>query len=101
MAEASGLGVTVYADRIRVSRETEVLCGLMGVNPLGTFASGSLLIAIDPAGVEEASKRLDGAGIPVSVIGVMGPAGGRWVERKRGREPLPVFHQDELSRILG
>ena len=102
MAEASGLGVTVYSDSIPVSEETRVLCECLGVNPLGTFASGALLIAVDPRAVEEAFFRLQKAGIPACTVGRMGASGGgRWLVRERQRVPLPVFHQDELSRIFG
>jgi len=102
MAEASGLGVTVYAGRIKVSEETRVLCDCLGVNPLGTFASGALLAALEPGSVEEVSGRLRKADVTFSIIGTMGPpGGGKWLIRDGRQEPLPVFHQDELSRIFG
>jgi len=102
IAEASGLGVTLNADNIPISEETRLLCEYLDVNPLGIFASGSLLAAIDKGAVDETLLRLHKAGIPAFMIGETGPAGdGRWLTRGRTRIPLPVFHQDELSRIFG
>jgi hydrogenase maturation factor len=43
IAEASLLGVSINADSIPISEETRLLCEYLKVNPLGTFASGSLL----------------------------------------------------------
>jgi hydrogenase expression/formation protein HypE len=102
LAEASGLGVMLNADNIPISEETRLLCEYLDVNPLGTFASGSLLAAIDKEAVDEALRRLHNAGIPAFTIGQTGPAGdGKWLTRGGTRIPLPVFHQDELSKIFG
>ncbi|HDR17107.1 MAG TPA: hydrogenase expression/formation protein [Desulfobacteraceae bacterium] len=102
IAEASGLGVTVNADSIPISEETRLLCEYLDVNPLGTFASGSLLAAVDRREVEEALRRLNEAGIPAFTVGATGPpGGGKWLNLGRECIPLPVFHQDELSRIFG
>lgn len=102
MATASDLGVEVYHEKIPVSQETLDLCRHFHVDPLGIFASGSLLISVLPTGSEELMSSLTREGIPSSRIG-------RMVSREKGRAlikdgkkiVLPVYHQDELSRILG
>jgi hydrogenase maturation factor len=102
IAEASGLGVTLNADDIPISEETRLLCKYLGINPLGTFASGSLLAAIDKGSVDEALRRLRKAGIPACTVGKTGPAGsGKWLCQGGKCTPLPVFNQDELSKIFG
>ncbi len=102
MATASDLGVEVHYDKIPISEETLKLCESYNVDPLGTFASGSLLIAVSPSVSEEVISRLSAVGITAARIGVMMPreAGMRLI--KNGENlPLPVYHQDEISKIFG
>jgi len=102
MARASGLGVEVYNERIPVAKETAVLCAHFDIDPLGAFASGSLLIAVSPQGSDRALEILSSAGIPASLIGKMGKRqGGLKLIKDGDTLPLPVFHQDELSRLFG
>jgi hydrogenase expression/formation protein HypE len=102
MAVASGLGVDVYHDEIPVTRETRLLCDHYGVDPLGTFASGSLLIASSPSVRAELMQALRLEGIDSARIGVMTSMeeGMRLIKGAQVL-PLPVYHQDELSRIFG
>jgi len=102
MARASGLGVEVFGDDIPISEETQVLCDFYKVDPMGTFASGSLLIAALPSASEEIISRLNDAGIAGTRIGVMVSQGrGMKLIQDGVEKPLPVYHQDELSRIFG
>jgi len=102
MAKASNLGVEVVHDAIPVREETKALCDFFHVNPLGTFASGSLLIAVSPTATDRVIATLSRGGIPAARIGVMvAPEKGRTIITGNGAAPLPVYHQDELSRILG
>jgi len=102
MAQASNLGVEVIHDAIPVREETRALCDFFHVNPLGTFASGSLLIAVSPTATDRVIATLSRGGIPAARIGVMrDPEKGRTIITGKGVAPLPVYHQDELSRILG
>ena len=102
IAEASGAGAEVYHDQIPIAEETRVLSAHFGINPLGAFASGSLLIAVSPRDSGRALEALASANIPATRIGKI-------VERHEGLKltkkgeilPLPVFHQDELSKIFG
>jgi hydrogenase expression/formation protein HypE len=102
IAEASGLGAQVYHDRIPIAEETRVLCAHFRINPLGAFASGALLIAVSPEDSDHAMKALASANIQAARIG-------RIVEKDEGMKlmkkgeilPLPIFHQDELSKLFG
>src|SRR5256886_3714171 len=51
MAEASGLGIEVWAEKIPVAPATNVICLTLGLDPLKLMSSGTLLLAV------EASKR--------------------------------------------
>src|SRR6202008_3825403 len=52
MAQAADVGLYVDRERIPVLREGRVLCEAFGIDPLGTIASGSLLLAVDPGDAE-------------------------------------------------
>ena len=102
MATASDLGVEVHYDKIPVSEETLELCESYHVDPLGTFASGSLLMAVSPSASKGVIRRLSAVGITATRIGVMMPReeGMRLIKNEENL-PLPVYHQDEISKIFG
>jgi len=102
IATASDLGVEVHYDKIPVSEETLKLCESYHVDPLGTFASGSLLITVSPSVSEDVISRLSAVGITAARIGVMMPQeeGLRLIINGENL-PLPVYHQDEISKIFG
>lgn len=102
LAEASKLGGVVYADRIFVTEETRALCAYYGIDPLGAFASGSLLIAASSQDSRMILDVLASANIQAAQIGKMVKRQEGLKLIKEGRTlPLPVFHQDELSKLFG
>jgi hydrogenase maturation factor len=102
MATASGFGVEVYGERIPLTEETRLLCEYCHIDSLGAFASGSLLVAVSPTASENAIKTLLKAGVPAVRIGRMVPKKNGMKLLKASRKlDLPVFHQDELSKIFG
>ena len=63
------------ASAFPVLREGRVLCEAFGLDPLGTIASGSLLLAVDAGGRRRASiAACRGAGIDCAAIGRVTPA---------------------------
>ncbi|MFC1731410.1 AIR synthase-related protein [candidate division KSB1 bacterium] len=69
MATASGNGVYVEYDKIPIREETRILCESAGVDPLGIFGSGALLISIPPERVEGLLSQYSKSGIIASEIG--------------------------------
>ncbi len=101
MAHASKTGVEVYYDMIPISNETRRLCNHFHIDPLGTFASGSLLIAATPLITETVIETLREKGIPATRIGTMKSKDhGMTVIKGNDILPLPVYEQDELSKLL-
>src|SRR5262249_56186092 len=49
MADAAGVGLRIDRDRIMVLPEGKALCAAFGLDPLGTIASGALLMTLTPA----------------------------------------------------
>jgi len=69
LADASGVGFTVYEERIPVAPETRGICGFFGIDPLQLIGSGALLIAVSPDSAERVMGALSSGGIEASVIG--------------------------------
>ena len=101
MAYASNVGMRIERKRIPVLKETEAVCELYGLDPLGLLASGALLLIVDGGKVRKLCQIYEKEGIECSVIGevVCREKGVKIVE---GKEELSLSqsNQDELSRIL-
>ncbi len=102
LATAAGLGLRLMSEQIPVFPETAAICGALALDPLGLLASGSLLAAVSPSGIEAVTERLDAAGIPNSVIGeLVSSEKGLLSASPTGERPVKTFEQDELARYLG
>jgi hydrogenase expression/formation protein HypE len=101
LAQAGDVGVRVDRERIPVLREGRVLCEAFGLDPLGTIASGSLLLAVDPGDAESVIGACRGAGVDCTSIGRVTEAsqGVSLVTGGHAR-PMPTFPQDEITRIF-
>ena len=102
LAQASGVGLRIDAERIPILPEGERLCREFGLDPLGTIASGALLLALAPS---EAATMLHACaqdGIDCAFIGHVVPAAEGAMLQRRGKvEPLPTFGRDEITRLFG
>ena len=102
LAEASGVGLRIDRERIPVLPEGERLCREFGLDPLGTIASGSLLLTLAPADAALVLHACAREGIDCAFIGRVVPRdeGLTLVEGGRSR-PLPTFPQDEIAKLFG
>jgi hydrogenase maturation factor len=101
LAAATGRGVLVHRDRVPVSPGTRRICELLGADPLGLIASGSLLICCDPAETPGLLAALAAAGVPAADIGELTEEGAGVAAQERGRPaPWPSFVTDEAARLL-
>ena len=101
LAAATGRGVLVHRDRVPVSPETRRVCALLGADPLGLIASGSLLICCDPAEAAVLAGKLAAAGIQATDIGELTEEGAGVVALERDRPASwPSFDIDEAARLL-
>ncbi len=69
MADASGLGVHVFRERIRVESETANICSHFGLDPLQLIGSGALLVAAEDEKSGEIIESLRQQQIQAAVIG--------------------------------
>jgi hydrogenase maturation factor len=101
MAEAAEAGVRLERERIPLLPDGARLCEAFGLDPLGTIASGALLLAVAPADAARVEAACRGAGITCTAIGAVTERseGATLVERGRPR-PLPTFPQDEITKLF-
>ncbi len=94
--------IRVYRDRIPVMQETAHICRLLGADPLGLIASGSLLISCGSAACVELQREIGTAGIAATIIGeVLGAGQGIEAVDDFGHiVSWPGFEVDELARVL-
>jgi thiamine-monophosphate kinase len=91
LAQASGVGIEIAAERIPVAAEAERLAQSLGADPLQLALAGGedyeLLIALAPEDVEQAQR--EAADVGLTVIGrIVAEAGGLTLVRGRKPEPL-------------
>lgn len=101
MAQAADLGLEVDLDAVMILPEGAALCQALGLDPLGTIASGALLVALSPWETAKVLDALHQAAIPAAHIGTMcPPEHGLWAQRDGERIPLPRFPVDEIARFF-
>jgi hydrogenase maturation factor len=101
LAEAAGVGLRIDRERIIVRPEGEEICRALGLDPLGTLASGALLLTLAPADAGIVIHALARESIDCHYIGQVVPREGGVVLVEGARErPMPVFAQDEVARVF-
>ncbi len=100
MAIASEKEFEVDLEKVFIYEESRILCGEFGINPLGTIASGSLLLTLSPKDLPALQKAFQRVSIPIRVIGSVkrGPARVLEVEGKRKKQLKPLL-RDEILKI--
>ncbi|MCF6095403.1 AIR synthase family protein [Thermovorax subterraneus] len=97
ITEASGVGAEVYADRIPILPETQVICQVFEIDPLALISSGSMLICTSKG--QEVVRALNEKSIPASIIGRVIPSG-RFLLKSGEKIPITPPERDELYRAI-
>ena len=101
LAAASGTGAFISDASIPILPETRAIANLLGLDPLGMLASGTLLAAIDPLGIDEIEAALRANEIPFAWIGkISARERGCRIRTANGERSLRSFDTDEGSRAL-
>jgi len=101
LADAAGVGLRIDVTRVMVLPEGRVLCDAYGLDPLGTIASGALLMTLDPADAAVVIHALAREAIDSHFIGhVVDRAQGVTLVDGSGQRPMPVFPQDEITKLF-
>jgi len=102
LASAADVGLRITVEQIAIRAEGRELCAAFGLDPLGTIASGALLLTVGAEDAERVTAALARQGIEGRVIGqVVSRAEGVTVVDGPRRAPLPVFQQDEITKLFG
>ena len=102
LAHASGKRLLVDPEAIHVYPETASFCRALGLDPMGLIASGSLLAAAAPEQAAQIVEALTREGIGAAIIGkVVDGSPAVQVQTSHGPKPMPIYEQDELTRLFG
>ncbi len=100
MADASKLGLRVFADRIPIREETKRICNFYGLNPLALISSGSLLAAVPRDNARFVVEKLLAKGINAAIVGEFLGEKKRVMIRGGDEGPLPRPATDELWKVV-
>ncbi len=92
----------VYPDQILILEETNRICALLGLDPLGLIGSGSLLIACREGSGADLAQSIRAAGIDAAIIGEILEEGEGVEARDEHNHivPWPHFEVDEIARLF-
>jgi hydrogenase maturation factor len=100
VAWAARVGLLIRAEAVPVFPETQAICNHYHLDPMGLIASGALLIILAANEVENLLSRLQSEGIEAVKIGeVTDKSEGVKLLTAEGRCDLPLYEQDELTKI--
>ncbi len=101
IAYASGVGIRVKREKIPILRETQILCNIYQLDPLGLLASGALILTLDPKEAEKLLSFYEKEGIECAFIGEVVPKkeGLRIIEGNKSYY-FSAHYQDELYKIF-
>jgi hydrogenase maturation factor len=101
LAEAAGCGLVVEEERIPVLEPGGAFCRHFGLDPLGTIASGTLLICAPPGDADRIAGAVRDLGIACTDVGEIRPAAEGATLLRAGRPaPFPTYPQDEIARLF-
>ena len=100
-ALASHVGLLVEAASIPVLAAARPLCAHFGIDPLGTIASGALLVAVAPDVAARVRRACAAAEIACAKIATaVEPSRGVKLVSDGQEVALPRFDQDEIVKVF-
>jgi hydrogenase expression/formation protein HypE len=93
--------IMVFTDKIHIFAETQKICDLFNIDPLGLIGSGSLLICCRRDNCDKLVEDIEAAGIDIFCIGkVMDSGQGVLALKGKARVPWPSFTVDEITKLF-
>ncbi len=98
---AGGHKIKVSMNQIPVYPETQKICDLLDIDPLGLIGSGSLLICCHSSEYPKLMHRIEAAGIEIACIGEVLDSG-QGIQAYKGKKqvPWPHFEVDEITKLF-
>jgi hydrogenase expression/formation protein HypE len=101
IAQAGGVGLRVWKEKIPVLPETLAFSRALGFDPLALIASGTLLVVSAPDSVPRLLRAYARRGTSAVVIGEIRPRKeGLFVLENGRKKPLHIPKRDEIARLL-
>lgn len=101
LAQAADCGLRVRRDAIPILEPGRTFCEHLGISPLGTIASGAMLICAPESDAARIADAVRDADIRCTRIGeVTDRSEGVVLVGPEGEEPMPRFDQDEITRLF-
>lgn len=101
IASAAGVGLRIDSEALPIFPETRKLCDHYRLDPLGLIASGALIITCEAAAADSLVTRLQAEDISAIVIGrIVQEREGIKIQDATGLQDLPIYEQDEVTKIL-
>jgi hydrogenase expression/formation protein HypE len=101
LATAAQVGIMIEGNQIPILEESALLCRAYGLDPLGTIASGALLIATPAEEALRIQQALQVNNIACAVIGrIVPPSEGVLFNDGSKLHPLPQFIRDEITKLF-
>ena len=90
MADAAGLGIRIFEERITIEPETAKICRYYEIDPLQLISSGALLVAAQPESADRIVESLCQQHIYADVIG----------EFNSNSNKRLLMHKDDSAEML-
>lgn len=101
MGRGAGVGLRIDLDKIPILPEGVVLCREFGLDPLGTIASGAILMAVAERDEARLCETLSTHGYPTTIIGRVTRGEDGLVALQNGQPvPWPLFATDEITKLF-
>ena len=101
LATAARVGILIEGNQIPILEETALLCRIYGLDPLGTIASGALLMAVPAEESLRIQQALQVNNIACAAIGrIVPPSEGVLFDDGNKVQPLPQFISDEITKLF-
>jgi hydrogenase expression/formation protein HypE len=101
VASAADVGMMIEEEKIEILPESSLLCGEFDLDPLGTIASGALLLTLPAEQAGQLVETLISELIPAAVIGqVRPPSEGVKIRSGGTVRDLPSFARDEIAKLF-
>lgn len=101
ISKAADVGMIVFEENIPILEEAKILCQKYHLNPLGTFASGALLLTVEENKLDRVLSIFKKNDIIANLIGeIRNKKEGVVLENRRGKRKMPYFLRDEITKIF-
>ena len=101
LAQAADVGLSINQEALYIAPETQHLCNLFHLDPLGVISSGALIIGVSETHAQKVCHAIEQAHIPCAIIGqIKEKSFGLKMTQNNTSKDLPIFDRDEIGKIF-